>query len=147
MNCDSKLNICTTHVRMEQVRASTRRRACAITHSHATQTRIRARLIEDSEDSRLYEKNTVSLCILTQPKEPYGFTITQAVTESCRNDMSNSQQIITPGLDTLHRRQLRTSDNHSPNGHPDLLSQVICTTRHAFTFQFSVSTRTKESRM
>lgn len=51
----------------------------------------------------------MSLCILPQPKDPYGFTITQAVTESWRNNISNSQQIIIVGLDTLHRQQLQTS--------------------------------------
>lgn len=56
-----------------------------------------------------YMKRTQWACASPLNSEPYGFTITQAATESCRNDMSNSQQIITVGLDTLHRRQLWTS--------------------------------------
>lgn len=77
----------------------------------------------------------MSLCILPQFKGPYGFTITQAVTESWWNYMNDTQQIITVGLGTLHSPEQMSNITliYSQNTYiqPDI---------HLLAFQFSTST-------
>lgn len=51
----------------------------------------------------------MSLYILSQFKGPYGFTITQAVTESWWNDMNSTQQIITVGLGFIAQNKCQGS--------------------------------------